>query len=140
WVILLLQFPLIALAAVTFTNVDYYIQARESFRITWTNNRGPVTVTLMHGPDVNLQPVLIITSDYEGQGFTWTPPLDLPSNTYELKIEDSGSTDYSSRFQYLGPPPWRRHRRALPPSQPRPKPRSRVSSPSSSSPHYFSSP
>lgn len=102
WAILLALLPLPTLAAVTFTNSDYYIQAGLPFTIAWANNRGAVTITLMNGPDVDLQSVLVIVSDYEGQQFTWTPQLSLPADSYELQIEDSGSVDYSPRFQLEG--------------------------------------
>jgi len=50
----------IAQAAVLFTNDEYNIQAGVPFTLTWTGARGPVTITLMNGPDVDLQEVLVI--------------------------------------------------------------------------------
>ncbi|KAK4108543.1 hypothetical protein N656DRAFT_692201, partial [Canariomyces notabilis] len=100
WAALLAHLPGVALAAVTFTNPDYYIEAGAPFTITWTNNRGAVTITLMNGPDADLQPVLVLVSDYEGEAYTWTPPSTLPTDSYELRIEDSGSVDYSPRFRF----------------------------------------
>ncbi|KAL2255138.1 hypothetical protein VTK26DRAFT_4029 [Humicola hyalothermophila] len=97
---LLVQIPCPTLAALTFTQSDYYIQPGVPFTITWTNNRGPVTITLMKGPDANLQPVLVVVADYESQEFTWTPPPTLPADSYELQIEDGSSVDYSPRFRY----------------------------------------
>ncbi|GAB1312661.1 hypothetical protein MFIFM68171_02871 [Madurella fahalii] len=104
WAILLAHLPRAALAGVIFTNEDYYIEAGIPFTITWTNNRGAVTVTLMNGPDMDLQPVLVIVSDYEGQEYTWTPPTTLATDSYELQITDSGSADYSPRFRFTGVP------------------------------------
>ncbi|KAL2126364.1 hypothetical protein VTI74DRAFT_1104 [Chaetomium olivicolor] len=57
----------------------------------------------MKGPDENLQPVLVIVSDYERQLYTWTPPAELPADSYLLQLEDAGSADYSARFKYLAP-------------------------------------
>ncbi len=57
---------LFALAGVTqargisFTNDVYSIQAGIPFTMTWTGNKGPVTITLMNGPDEDLQQVLVI--------------------------------------------------------------------------------
>jgi hypothetical protein len=92
------------LAAVTFTNTEYYIYAGQPFTVTWTGNRAPVTLTLMNGPDENLQTVLTIVSDYNGQEYTWTPPASLAADSYILRLEDGGSTDYSARFRYPSPP------------------------------------
>ncbi|KAK4120331.1 hypothetical protein N657DRAFT_674258 [Parathielavia appendiculata] len=92
------------LAAVTFTNTEYYIYAGSPFTVTWTGNRAPITLTLMNGPDENLQTVLTIVSDYSGQDYTWTPPAELPADSYILRLEDGGSTDYSARFRYPSPP------------------------------------
>lgn len=103
WTLLVLalaQLPGRALAGVSFTNNDYYVKAGQPFTITWTDNVGPVTITLMDGPDINLHPVLVIASAYDGRSFTWTPPPTLATGAYELQIQDSGSTDYSSRFTY----------------------------------------
>ena len=38
-----------------------------------------------------------------GTSFTWTPPTTLPYDSYELRIRDSVSEDYSARFSYPGP-------------------------------------
>ena len=106
WALLALLFmPAGTLAAVTFTNSEYYTHEGVPFTITWTGNRGPVTVTLMNGLDADLQPVLVIVSDYNAQEYTWTPPPTLPADSYLLRLEDAGSTDYSPRFRYPAPPP-----------------------------------
>ncbi|KAK3897009.1 hypothetical protein C8A05DRAFT_20142, partial [Staphylotrichum tortipilum] len=93
-----------ALASVSFTNDDWYIYQNQPFTITWANNRGPVNVSVMSGPDENLLPVLAIVSGYPGQEYTWTPPPTLQTGDYELEIVDGGSSDYSPRFQYPAPP------------------------------------
>lgn len=106
WTLLaLLSMPAGVLAAVTFTNSEYYTHEGVPFTITWTGNRGPVTVTLMNGPDANLVSVLVIISDYNAQEYTWTPPPTLPADSYLLRVEDAGSTDYSPRFRYPAPLP-----------------------------------
>ena len=96
--------PAAVLAAVSFTNSEYYILEGQPFTITWSGNRGPVTVSLMKGPDANLQLVFVIVTGYQGQEYTWTPPPTLAADSYELQIEDAGSTDYSPRFRYPAPP------------------------------------
>jgi hypothetical protein len=106
WALLALLFmPTGILAAVFFTNKEYYTHEGIPFTITWTGNRGPVTVTLMNGLDADLQEVLVIVSDYNAQEYTWTPPPTLPDGSYLLRVEDAGSTDYSPRFRYPAPPP-----------------------------------
>jgi hypothetical protein len=106
WALLALLFmPAGILAAVKFTNDEYYINKGIQFTITWTGNRGPVAVTLMKGLDADLQEVLVIVSDYNAQEYTWTPPPTLPADSYLLRVEDAGSTDYSPRFRYPAPPP-----------------------------------
>ncbi|KAJ4289283.1 hypothetical protein N0V88_007034 [Collariella sp. IMI 366227] len=99
WAFWLAQLPL-TLAAVAFTNNEYYLHAGSPFTVTWTGNRGPVTLTLTNGPDENLQTVLVIVSNYEGQSYIWTPPAELPADSYILQLEDAGSADYSARFKY----------------------------------------
>jgi len=61
----------LAHAAVSFTNDEYAIQAGKPFKLTWTGNKGPVTITLMNGPDENLQQVLVIACAY--YDFNHTP-------------------------------------------------------------------
>ncbi|KAK3311975.1 hypothetical protein B0H66DRAFT_596139 [Apodospora peruviana] len=104
-ILFLLRLATHARAAVTFTNDEYAMQPNEPFTITWEGNRGPVTLTLMNGPDVDLQPVTVIASGLSGTQYTWTPPILLEADGYELQIEDGVSTDYSPRFQFPAPPP-----------------------------------
>ena len=106
WTILLVLLPTWGrvLAAISLTNDEYYILEGMPFTITWSNNRGPVTVTLMMGPDANLEQVLVIVAGSPAQEYTWTPPPTLAAGYYELQVEDSGSADYSPRFQYPAPP------------------------------------
>jgi hypothetical protein len=100
---LLLLVPLV-LAAVSFTNADYYVYPSVPFTITWTDARGPVNITLMNGPDEYLKEVLLIVAALEGaEEYSWTPPPTVPPDSYILRIEDGGSTDYSPRFVYPGP-------------------------------------
>ena len=106
WAILLVLLPTSGrvLAAISLTNDEYYVLEGMPFTITWSNNRGPVTVTLMKGPDANLEQVLVLVTGSPAQEFTWTPPPTLAAGSYELQVEDSGSADYSPRFQYPAPP------------------------------------
>ncbi|KAK4097070.1 hypothetical protein N658DRAFT_489493 [Parathielavia hyrcaniae] len=105
WALLLAWMQSIGvLAAVTFTNIEYYIYAGSPFTVTWTGNRAPVSLALMNGPDENLKQVLSIVTDYSGQEYTWTPPAKLPADSYIFRLEDGGSTDYSARFRYPSPP------------------------------------
>ncbi|KAK4041529.1 hypothetical protein C8A01DRAFT_34482 [Parachaetomium inaequale] len=107
WAILALALSLSGpvLAAVSFTNSEYYIHEGAPFTITWTGNQGPVGVNLMKGPDENLELVFVIVSASEAQEYTWTPPPTLPADSYILQLEDAGSTDYSPRFRYPVPLP-----------------------------------
>ena len=129
---LLLLFISVVQAGVLFTNDEYNIQAGVPFTLTWTGAKAPVTITVMNGPDVDLQEVLVIdceqhrwplarlypedwrrppltlsartTADKDpGTSFTWTPPSTLPPDSYELRISDGVSEDYSARFSYPGP-------------------------------------
>jgi hypothetical protein len=106
WAILALALFLSApvFAAVTFINSEYYIHEGMPFTISWTGNRGPVGVSLMKGPDENLELVLTIISASEAQEYTWTPPPTLPADSYILRLQDAGSADYSPRFRYPAPP------------------------------------
>ncbi|AEO71960.1 uncharacterized protein THITE_117183 [Thermothielavioides terrestris NRRL 8126] len=128
-----------ALAGVVFTNDDYYIYAGQPFTITWTDARGPVTITLMEGPDIDLQEVLVIVSGYQGQEYTWTPPPTLAAGSYELQISDGGSTDYSPRFTYPAPPTSPASSSGLNPTDTGPSPSSAASSPSSCSSCWYTS-
>ncbi|KAM7206031.1 hypothetical protein V8F33_000861 [Rhypophila sp. PSN 637] len=100
----LLQLTTLASAGVVFTNDEYVVRPNEPFTINWEGNRGPVTITLMNGADVDLQVVMVIASGLSGTKYTWTPPQALKTDGYELMIEDGVSNDYSPRFQYPAPP------------------------------------
>lgn len=93
----------VASAEVTLTNSDYDIKAGEPFTIEWTGADGPVTITLKNGDPLNLQTVDVIDSSDSGSSFTWTPPSDLPTDTYAFEIVDSsGVPNYSPQFQFEG--------------------------------------
>ncbi|KAL1842457.1 hypothetical protein VTJ49DRAFT_5194 [Mycothermus thermophilus] len=102
--VVLCVMPARVLAAVAFTNQEYYLHAGSPFTITWEGNRGPISLALMNGPDENLKEVISIVEDYEGTEYTWTPPADLKADSYILRLRDAGSTDYSPRFKYPVPP------------------------------------
>lgn len=62
-VALLLLLAAVARAAVVFTNDEYDIKAGKPFKLTWTDastTDGGVNITLMDGPDVDLQQVLVV--------------------------------------------------------------------------------
>lgn len=105
WALLALSMSTAVVGAASFTNVEYYIEEGVPYTITWAGNRGSVAITLMRGPDENLEEVLVIVSGYDGQEYTWTPPSTLPADSYVLRLEDAGSADYSPRFRYPAPPP-----------------------------------
>lgn len=90
------------LAQPKFTNSNFEIEEGEPFTITWNNAEGPVTITLVHGPEKNLQPVTVLTTSGSDGSFTWTPS-DLPSDTYAFEIiDDTGVKNWSQRFEYTG--------------------------------------
>ena len=60
--LLLLLCSGIAQAGVLFDNDEYNIQAGVPFTLKWIGAKGPVTITVMNGPDANLQEVLVIDS------------------------------------------------------------------------------
>lgn len=93
----------VASAEVTLTNSDYDIEAGKPFTIEWTGADGPVTITLKNGDPTDLQTVEVIDSSDSGSSFTWTPPSDLPTDTYAFEIVDSsGVPNYSPQFQFEG--------------------------------------
>lgn len=99
----LLHLATLAQASVTFTNDEYALRPNEPFTITWEGNKGPVTLTLMNGPDVDLQSVMVIATGLSGTKYTWTPPRTLKADGYELQIEDGVGVDYSARFEFPAP-------------------------------------
>lgn len=88
--------------AVKFTNSNFDVEEGEPFTITWQDAEGPVTITLVEGPEKNLKPVTVITTSGSDGSFTWTPE-DLPSGTYAFEIiDDTNVKNWSLRFQYTG--------------------------------------
>ncbi|KAK3950461.1 Ser-Thr-rich glycosyl-phosphatidyl-inositol-anchored membrane family-domain-containing protein [Pseudoneurospora amorphoporcata] len=94
-----------ALAKPAFTNTNFNIQEGVDYTLKWKDATGPVTISLMNGPDEkSMKPFKTIASGVTGDSFTWTPE-DLPSGTYAFKITDGDSTEdenYSVRFPYVG--------------------------------------
>ncbi|KAF6808117.1 hypothetical protein CSOJ01_07723 [Colletotrichum sojae] len=88
--------------AVQLTNSDFSITAGEPFTITWSDNQGPVTLTLKNGPSTDLKTVTTITTGASGNSFTWTPSASLPSDTYALEISDGTEPNYSNQFTIAG--------------------------------------
>jgi hypothetical protein len=91
-------------AKVFFTNVQYVITPGTPFELGWANNTGPVTITLKNGPALALKDYLVIDSADTGKSFTWTPPANLPSDTYAFEITDSAdpsNPNYSPQWQYF---------------------------------------
>ncbi|KAK3355688.1 hypothetical protein B0H65DRAFT_55342 [Neurospora tetraspora] len=94
-----------ALAKPALTNTDFNIQEGVDYTLEWKNATGPVTLTLMTGPDADhMTPFKTIASGVTGDSYTWTPE-DVPSGTYAFKIADGDSKadeNYSVRFPYVG--------------------------------------
>jgi len=86
-----------------FTNSDFSgIKEGSPFEITWADAVGPVTITVVTGPEKNLVPVQTITSTGTGGKYEWTPQ-GLPSGSYALRIQDSTSEpNFSAMFTYTG--------------------------------------
>lgn len=98
----LVAFAAAVLGKPVLTNSQYEITEGEPFTITWSDAQGPVTLTLVSGPESNLVPVFTITSGETGNSYTWTPS-DIPSGTYAIRIEDSTpEANFGPRFQYQG--------------------------------------
>ncbi|KAH6650111.1 Ser-Thr-rich glycosyl-phosphatidyl-inositol-anchored membrane family-domain-containing protein [Chaetomium tenue] len=97
-----LAFAAAVLAVPQFTNSNFDVEEGEPFTLTWNNAEGPVTITLVHGPEKNLKPVTVLTTTGSDGSFTWTPS-DLPSDTYAFEIiDDTGVKNWSKRFEYTG--------------------------------------
>ncbi|KAK3397478.1 Ser-Thr-rich glycosyl-phosphatidyl-inositol-anchored membrane family-domain-containing protein [Sordaria brevicollis] len=94
-----------ALAKPALTNVDFNIQEGVDYTLEWIDAEGPVTITLMTGPDAeHMTPYKTIATGVTGDSYTWTP-ADLPSDTYAFKIADGPNKEdenYSVRFPYVG--------------------------------------
>ncbi|RKU46092.1 hypothetical protein DL546_005161 [Coniochaeta pulveracea] len=91
-------------AKVFFTNVQYVVKPNTPFELGWSNNTGAVTITLKNGPALALKDYLVIDSADTGKSFTWTPPANLPSDTYAFEIKDSAdpsNPNYSPQWQYF---------------------------------------
>lgn len=101
-------FVLAALAAIAqaiqfdFDAAGFAPVAGVPITLKWSDAAGPVTITLMNGPIGNLKDVQTITSGQSSGSFTWTPPKDIPTDVYALKITDGASTNYSPQFNYVG--------------------------------------
>ncbi|GAB1310991.1 hypothetical protein MFIFM68171_01201 [Madurella fahalii] len=97
-----LAFAAAVFARPRFLNSDYAIEENVPITLRWGDAVGPVTITLMTGPEDDLEVVMDITSGETGTSFTWTP-ADIPSGTYALRITDStDDPNYSPPFQYVG--------------------------------------
>ncbi|KXX78159.1 hypothetical protein MMYC01_204277 [Madurella mycetomatis] len=97
-----LAFAAAVLAQPRFLNSEYTIEENVPITLRWGDAVGPVTITLMTGPEDNLRPVMDITTGETGNSFTWTP-ADIPSGTYALRITDSTEDpNYSPQFVYSG--------------------------------------
>jgi hypothetical protein len=97
-----LAFAAAVLAQPKFTNSNFDVEEGEPFTLTWQDAEGPVTITLVTGPEKNLEAVTVITTSGSDGEFTWTPE-DLPSGTYAFEIVDSTNVkNWSLRFDYTG--------------------------------------
>ncbi|QSZ34560.1 hypothetical protein DSL72_006154 [Monilinia vaccinii-corymbosi] len=89
--------------AVQLTNPSFQVTAGSAFNITWSDARGPVTLTLKNGPSTDLHTVSVIASGLSGESFIWTPPATLDSSLYAIQIDDSTNVpNYSPQFQVSG--------------------------------------
>ncbi|TVY55972.1 hypothetical protein LSUE1_G009829 [Lachnellula suecica] len=90
-------------ATVILTNTVYNdITAGVPYPIGFSNNTGPVTITLQNGGANNLQDVSTIASGISTSPYTWSVPSDLAADTYAIKISDGSTTNYGPQFQLLG--------------------------------------
>ncbi|KAI1817725.1 hypothetical protein GGS20DRAFT_531508 [Poronia punctata] len=90
-------------AIVQLTNSDYSdIEAGKTFKITWSGNEGPVTLTLKDGPKGNLQDVQVLTTGGSGGSFVWAVDTALPNGDYAIEIKDGDDVNYSPQFPVTG--------------------------------------
>ncbi|RSM16533.1 hypothetical protein CEP52_000095 [Fusarium oligoseptatum] len=96
-------FASVALATPTFLNSNWEVQEGKPFTIKYSGCEGGCTITLQNGKSTDTKDVTVLTATAEGDSFTFTPG-DLPSDTYNFKIEnnDDGTINYSSQFSYQG--------------------------------------
>ncbi|KAI0396643.1 hypothetical protein F5Y17DRAFT_418174 [Xylariaceae sp. FL0594] len=93
----------VANALVKLTNSDYSgIEAGKTFKITWSDAAGPVTLTLKNGPTTDLKDVETITSGATGSSFSWTVDPTLPDGEYAIEIDDGEEPNYSPQFEISG--------------------------------------
>jgi len=88
-----------------FTNTEFDLQEGKPFTLNWINATGPVTVTLVSGPDSgSLQPVKDLGTGLTASSLTFTPS-GLKSGNYAFRINDVSSTtefNFSVLIPYVG--------------------------------------
>ncbi|MCJ1370626.1 hypothetical protein MMC20_001839 [Loxospora ochrophaea] len=88
---------------VELTNTDWSnITSDVPFTINWKGDGTPVNITLMNGPANDLQIVKPILNSSLSTSYTWTPSDKLPTQNYCLRIDQSGSSNFSPRFTIVG--------------------------------------
>ncbi|KAI1357099.1 Ser-Thr-rich glycosyl-phosphatidyl-inositol-anchored membrane family-domain-containing protein [Xylaria sp. FL0043] len=93
----------LANAKVQLTNSNFdNIEAGSTFKITWDDAEGPVTLTLKNGSEDDLKTVETITSGATGDSYVWTVDSDLTSGDYAIEINDGTDANYSEMFPIAG--------------------------------------
>lgn len=88
-----------------FTNTEFDLQEGKPFTLNWINATGPVTVTLLTGPDRDsLQPLKDLGTGLTANSLTFTPS-GLKSGNYAFRINDVSSAtefNFSVLIPYVG--------------------------------------
>ncbi|KAI1307830.1 Ser-Thr-rich glycosyl-phosphatidyl-inositol-anchored membrane family-domain-containing protein [Xylaria venustula] len=89
----------LASAKVELTNSNFDdIKAGSTFKITWDDAEGPVTLTLKDGPEGDLKDVQTIAAGVGGTSFQWPVDAALPEGKYAIEISDGSDVNYSEMF------------------------------------------
>ncbi|KAI1203908.1 Ser-Thr-rich glycosyl-phosphatidyl-inositol-anchored membrane family-domain-containing protein [Nemania serpens] len=93
-------------AKVHLTNSNFDgIEAGSTFKITWDDAEGPVTLTLKNGPSDDLKDVETITANASGKSFVWPVDPALTTGNYAIEITDGTDVNYSKAFSVEGTAP-----------------------------------
>ncbi|KAI1163666.1 Ser-Thr-rich glycosyl-phosphatidyl-inositol-anchored membrane family-domain-containing protein [Nemania serpens] len=90
-------------AKVHLTNSNFDgIEAGSTFKITWDDAEGPVTLTLKNGASDDLKDVETITANAAGKSFVWPVDPALTTGKYAIEIDDGTDVNYSKLFAVEG--------------------------------------